>query len=100
MGHIQYPGRCYAPEDNQLRLLTNQNQRDAALGGHPWRAKTFALPDRHYNSKDMRRQVNQYVRNSHDSHRSRTLRHAMCGILPIFASKKYTMGRYFDGFCG
>ena len=41
----------------------------------------FDLLDRQYYWKDMRRQVDQYVRNCHNCKRSRTSRHAMFGVL-------------------
>jgi hypothetical protein len=64
-GKVWYRGKCYVPEGDQLRLRLIQEHHDTALAGHPGRAKTFDLLDRKYYWKDMRKQVDQYVRNCH-----------------------------------
>jgi len=64
-GQIWYRGRPYVPEGEQLRLRLIQEHHDTALAGHPGRAKTFDLLHRQYYWKEMRRQVDQYVRNCH-----------------------------------
>jgi hypothetical protein len=53
-GRIQYRGKCYIPENDQLRLRLIQEHHDTALAGHPGREKTFDLLDRQYYWKDMR----------------------------------------------
>jgi hypothetical protein len=75
-GRVWYRGKRYVPEGNQLRLRLIQEHHDTTLAGHPGRAKMFDLLDRQYYWKDMRKQVNQYVRNCHSCQRSRTSRHA------------------------
>jgi len=64
-GQVWYRGKRYVPEGDQLRLRLIQEHHDTALAGHPGRAKTFDLLDRKYYWKDMRKQVDQYVRNCH-----------------------------------
>jgi len=80
-GKIRYSGKCYVPEGDQLWLRLIQEHHDTALAGHPGRAKTFDVLDRKYYWKDMRKQVDQYVRNCHSCQRSRTSRHATFGVL-------------------
>jgi transposase InsO family protein len=64
-----------------LRLRLIQEYHDTALAGHPGQANTFDLLDRQYYWKDMRKQVDQYVRNCHKCQQSRTSRHATIGVL-------------------
>jgi len=73
---VSYRGRRYVPEGDQLRLRLIHEHHNTALAGHPGRAKTFDLLDRKYYWKDMRKQVDQYVRNWHSCQRSKTSRHA------------------------
>jgi len=80
-GKIQYRGKCYVPKSGQLRLWLIQEHHDTALAGHPRRAKTFDLLDRQYYWNDMRKQVDQYVRNCHSCQRSRSSRHSTFGVL-------------------
>jgi len=42
-GSIQYRGKCYLPEHDQLRPQLIQDHHDTALAGHPGRAKMFDL---------------------------------------------------------
>jgi hypothetical protein len=70
-GRVWYRGRYYVPEGDQLRLRLIQEHHDTALAGHPGQAKTFDLLDRKYYWKDMRKQVDQYVRNCHSCQRSK-----------------------------
>lgn len=78
---VLYRGKRYVPEGDQLRLQLIQEHQDTALAGHPGRAKTFHLLDREYNWKDMRKQLDQYVRKCHSCERSRSSRHATFGVL-------------------
>jgi len=80
-GRVQYRGKQYVQERNQLRLRLIQEHHDTALAGHPGRAKTFDLLDRQYYWKDMRKQVDQYVWNCQSCQRSQTSRHATFGVL-------------------
>jgi len=80
-GQVWYCGTRYVPDGEQLRLRLIQEHHDTALAGHPGRAKTFDLLDRKYYWKDMRKQVDQYVRNCHSCQRSKTSRHATFGVL-------------------
>ena len=84
-GRVQYRGKQYVLESDQLRLRLIQEHHDTALAGHPGRAKTFDLLDRQYYWKDMRKQVDQYVRNCDSCQRSGTSRHATFGILWPFS---------------
>jgi hypothetical protein len=83
-GQVWYRGKRYVPEDNQLRLRLIQEHCDTALAGHPGRAKTFDLLDWQYYWNEMRKQVDQDVRNWHSCQRSRTARHATFGVLQPF----------------
>jgi hypothetical protein len=80
-GQVLYRGKRDVPEGDQLRLQLIQEHHDTTLAGRPGRAKTFDLLDRKYYWKDMRKQVDQYVRNCHSCQRSRTSRHATFGVL-------------------
>jgi hypothetical protein len=80
-GQVWSRGKRYVPETDQLQLRLIQEHHDTALAGHPGHAKTFDLLDRQYYWKDMRKQVDQYVRNCHSCQLSRTSRHAMFGVL-------------------
>jgi transposase InsO family protein len=80
-GQVWYRGRRYVSAGDQLQLRIIQEHHDTALAGHPGWAKTFPLLHRKYQWKDMRRQVDHYVRNCHSCQRSRTSRHATLGVL-------------------
>ena len=58
-GRIQYQGKCYVQEDDQLRLRLIQDHDDTALPAHPGRVKTFDILDGQYYRKEMRKQVDQ-----------------------------------------
>jgi len=88
-GQVWYRGKRYVPEGDQLRLRLIQEHHDTALAGHPGRAKTFDILDRQSYWKEMRKQVDQYVRNSHSCQHSRTLRNATFGVLrPLPVAEK------------
>ena len=76
-----YRGKRYVPEGDELWLQLIQEYHDTMLAGHPGRAKTYDLLDRQYYWKDMRKQVDQYVRNCHSCQCSRTSRHATFGVV-------------------
>jgi len=78
---VWYRGKHYVPEGDQLQLRLIQEHHDTALAGHPGWAKTFDVLDRQYYWKDMRKQVDQYVRNCQSCQRSRTSRHGTFGVL-------------------
>jgi len=80
-GWIWSRGNIYVLEDDELRLRIIQNNHDIAQPGHLGRAKTFDLFDRKYYSKEMWKDVDQYVRNSHSCQRSRSCRHSTIGVL-------------------
>jgi len=80
-GKIQYRGKCYVPECNQLRLRLIQGHHDTVLAAHPGRAKTFHLLNRQDYWKDMRKLVDQYVRNCHKCQQFRSSRHSTFGVL-------------------
>jgi len=85
-GRIQYRGKYYVPERNQLQLRLIQEHHGTALAGHPGRAKTFDFLDRLYYWNDMQKQVDQCVRNCHYCQRSWTSRHSTFGVhrpLPV-----------------
>ena len=83
-GQVLYRGKHYVPEGEELRLRLIQDLHNTALAAHLGRAKTFDLLDSKYYWKDMRKQVDQYVRNFHSCQRSRTLKHATFGVLRPF----------------
>jgi len=80
-GKVWYRGKCYVPEGDQIWLRLIQEHHDTALAGQPGQAKTFDLLDRKYYGKDMRKQVDEYVRNCHSCQQSKTSRHATFGVL-------------------
>jgi transposase InsO family protein len=88
-GQVWYRVKRCVPENNQLRLRLIQEHHDTALAWHPGQAKTFDLLDRHYYWKEMGKQVDQYVWNSHSCQQLRTTRHATFGVLlPLSVPEK------------
>jgi len=88
-GQVWNQGKRYVPENNQLRLRLIQEHHETALAGYPGRAKTFDFLDRQYYWNEMRKQVDQYVQNSHSCQRLRTTRHATFGVLlPLSVPEK------------
>jgi len=88
-GRIQYQGKCYIPEGDQLRLRLIQEHHDPALARHPGRARTFDLLDREYYWKEMQKQVDQFVRNCHVCQLSQSSRQSTFGVLrPLPAPEK------------
>jgi hypothetical protein len=81
-GQLYYRGRRYIPVDIQLQRRLIKEHHDTPLAGHPGRSKTFDLLSRQYYWKEMRKQVDQYVRNCAECQKSRTSRHASYGVLP------------------
>ena len=80
-GKVLYRGKCYVLEGDQLRLHLIQEHHDTTLARHSGRAKTFDLLDRQYYWKDMRKQVDQYIRNCHNCQLFWTSKHIMFGVL-------------------
>ena len=80
-GRIRYRGSIYVPDNDELQLHIIQEHHDTALAGHPGWAKTFDLLDQEYYWKEMRRDVDRYVRNCQDCQRSRSSRHSTFGVL-------------------
>jgi hypothetical protein len=98
---VWYRGKHYVPEGGQLRLWLIQEHHDPALAGHPGRAKMFDLLDRQYYWKDMRKQVDQYVRNCHNFQRFKSSRHATFGVLrPLPVPEKPWEGISMDFVVG
>jgi hypothetical protein len=64
-GQAWYRETRYVPEGDELRSRLIQQHYDTALAGHPGWATTFDLLDRKYYWNEMRKQVDQYVRNCH-----------------------------------
>jgi len=80
-GRIRYRGNLYVPDNDELHLRIIQEHHDTALAGHPGRAKTFDLLDKKYYWKEMRKDVDWYVRNCQHCQRSRSSRDATFGVL-------------------
>jgi hypothetical protein len=80
-GQVCFGGKRYVPEGNQLWLRLIQEHHDTTLAGHPGCAQRFDLLDRKFYWKDLRKRVDQYVRNCHCCQHSRTLRHATFRVL-------------------
>jgi len=83
-GRRQYRENLYLPKDDKLRLCIIQEHHDTVLAGHPGQAKTFDLLDRKYYWKEMRNDVDQYVRNCHSCQRSRSSRHSTFDVVRVF----------------
>jgi len=62
-GFLYYWDRKYLPRNDALQLQLIQDCHDMTLAGHPGRAKTFDHLSTQFYWKDMRRQVDRYVRN-------------------------------------
>jgi hypothetical protein len=56
-GRIQYRGKCYGPEDDQLRLRLKYDHHYTTLTEHPARAKRFDHVDRQNYWREMQKQV-------------------------------------------
>jgi hypothetical protein len=80
-GRLWYRNRLYVPEYWPLRLHLRQQHHDTPVAGHPGRSKTLELLYRQYYWKNMRQNVEPYVRNCQTCQRARTSRHAPFGIL-------------------
>jgi hypothetical protein len=62
---LTYRNRIYVPNHEPLRLRLLQDHHDVPAAGHPGRAKTLELLTRTYYWKNMRQDVDRYVRNCH-----------------------------------
>jgi len=80
-GQIRYRGSVYVPDSNELCLRNIQEHHDTALAGYPGWATTFDLLDREFYGKEMRHNVDRYVRNCIDCRRTRSSRHLTFGVL-------------------
>jgi hypothetical protein len=88
-GQLYSRGKRYVPEDIQLRRWLIEEYHNTPLAGHPGRSKTFDLLSQQYYWKEMRRQVDRYVRNCAECQKSRTKRHASFGVLaPLSVPEK------------
>jgi hypothetical protein len=86
---LYYRGKVYVPEDIQLQRQLIKKHHDTPLAGHPARSKTFDLLSRQYYWKGMRKQVDRYVRNCAECHKSRTGRQASYAVLrPLAVPEK------------
>ncbi|KAH0613238.1 uncharacterized protein H6S33_009618 [Morchella sextelata] len=80
-GRLLYRGALYVPDDNDLRLRLLKEYHDKPSAGHPGRAKTLELLNREYYWPQMRKYIDQYVRNCNVCARSKALRNAPYGVL-------------------
>ncbi|KAH0606111.1 uncharacterized protein H6S33_003772, partial [Morchella sextelata] len=80
-GRLLYRGALYVPDDNDLRLRLLKEHHDKPSAGHPGRAKTLELLNREYYWPQMRKYVDQYVRNCNVCARSKAPRNAPYGVL-------------------
>jgi hypothetical protein len=88
-GQVGYRETQYVPEGDQSWLRLILEHHDTALSRNVGQGKTFDYLDRQYYWKEMRRQVDQYVRNWHSGQQSTTSRHAMFGVLrPVSLPEK------------
>jgi hypothetical protein len=88
-GQLYSRGKRYVPEDIQLRRWLIEEYHNTPLAGHPGRSKTFDLLSQQYYWKEMRRQVDRYVRNYAECQKSRMKRHASFGVLaPLSVPEK------------
>ncbi|KAH0605690.1 uncharacterized protein H6S33_004912 [Morchella sextelata] len=62
-GRLLYRGVLYVPDDNHLRLRLLKQYHDKPSAGHPGRAKTLELLTREYYWLQMRKFVDQYIKN-------------------------------------
>ncbi|KAH0607973.1 uncharacterized protein H6S33_002025 [Morchella sextelata] len=80
-GGLLYRGALYVLEDNDLWLRLLKEHHDKLSAGHPGRAKTLELLNREYYWPQIRRYVDQYVRNCNVCTRSKAPRNAPYGVL-------------------
>ncbi|KAH0604613.1 uncharacterized protein H6S33_006281 [Morchella sextelata] len=80
-GWLLYRGMLYVPDDNDLRLRLLKEHHDKPSTGHSGRAKTLELLNREYYWPQMRKYVDQYIRNCNVCARSKAPRNAPYGIL-------------------
>ncbi|KAH0604494.1 uncharacterized protein H6S33_006871, partial [Morchella sextelata] len=80
-GRLLYRGALYVLNDNDLRLRLLKEHHDKPSAGHPGRAKTLELLNREYYWPQMRKYVDQYIRNCNVCARSKAPRNAAYGVL-------------------
>ncbi|KAH0607596.1 uncharacterized protein H6S33_002630 [Morchella sextelata] len=80
-GRLLYRGALYVPDDNDLRLRLLKEHHDKPSAGHPGKAKTLELLNREYYWPQMRKYVDQYVRNCNVCDRSKAPCNAPYGVL-------------------
>ena len=80
-GRLQYRGRLYIPNSDELRLHILRQAHDAPAAGHPGRAKTLELIGRDYFWPGMRKDVDRYVRNCYPCRRAKASRKSPFGTL-------------------
>ncbi|KAH0610200.1 uncharacterized protein H6S33_011727 [Morchella sextelata] len=80
-GRLLYRGMLYVPDDDDLRLRLLKEYHDKPSAGHPGRAKTLELLSREYYWPQMRKFVDQYIRNCNVCTRSKASHNAPYGIL-------------------
>ena len=78
---LQYWGRLYIPNSDELRLHILRQAHNAPAAGHPVRAKTLELIGRDYFWPGMRKDVDRYVRNCHPCRRAKASRQSPFGTL-------------------
>jgi hypothetical protein len=80
-GLLYYYDKLYVPDDANLRRRLIQDHHDSLAAGHPGRAATVELLDRHFWWPAMRKTVERYIRNCVVCRRTKTSRHAPYGFL-------------------
>ncbi|KAH0604507.1 uncharacterized protein H6S33_006884 [Morchella sextelata] len=80
-GRLLYRGALYVPDDNDLRLRLLKEHHGKPSTGHPGRAKTLGLLNREYYWPQMRKYVDQYIRNCNVCTRSKAPCNAPYGVL-------------------
>ena len=80
-GRLHYRDKVWVPDYMPLRLRIIQDHHDPPAMGHPGKAKTLELITWEYYWPNMRRDIDQFVRNCHTCRRTKATRHAPYGVL-------------------
>ena len=78
---VLYRDRLWIPRDDELILVVIASHHQSPAGGHPGRAKTFELIQRHYFWPEMHQDILKYVDACHTCKRTKAFRDAYTGGL-------------------
>ena len=80
-GRLHYRGKIYVPDSHALKMRLCKSVHDSPVAGHPGRAKTFDLLQRHYYWPRFYQFVARYVQHCQVCARSKPSRQGKMGVL-------------------